>query len=291
MKVVITGSESFIGKVLRKHCADKGIEVIGFDTVAATEPGMHQVDIRSAEIEKLIPEGADALIHLAAVSRNKDFEVDPANAFDINVNGTINLMNAAKARNVKQFIFASSEWVYDGCDASVTLTEETPIDITKMKSEYAMSKILGERLLSNRYKEDSCAVTILRFGIVFGPRPKPASAVEGIFNEVRELDELPMNGSLKSGRCFIHVSDISDGIIAAIGQTGLNIFNLGGSKLVTFEEIIEQASQIHGRKPPVNGSNPDALNVRITDNSKARKALKWEPKLDLKAGLSTLISA
>jgi nucleoside-diphosphate-sugar epimerase len=288
MKIFITGYESFIGKELRKHCETRGIQTSGCDVAASDAAGCHRLDIRAPGIADVIPEQADAIIHLAAISRDKDCREDTINAFDANVNGTLNLMRAAKARGVKQFVFASSEWVYGTIQPGVVQMEDDPIDITKMNSEYAMTKIIGERLLFVAHQRGSCPATVLRFGIVYGPRPKPQSAPEGLFQEVRTLDTVEIKGSLSSGRRFIHVSDISDGILSALGRTGFEIFNLGGNRVITFGEIIKEAAALLNRSPKVIETDPKAINLRNPDNQKARKAFNWEPKMDIKAGLATL---
>jgi nucleoside-diphosphate-sugar epimerase len=288
MKLFITGFESFIGKELRKLCKERGIEASGCDVAVSDVAGCHRVDIRAPGISEVIPEQADALIHLAAISRDKDCREDTINAFDVNVNGTLNLMRAAKAKGVKQFVFASSEWVYGGVQPGAVQTEDDPIDITQMTSEYAMTKIVGERLLFVAHQRGFCPATVLRFGIVYGPRPKPMSAVEGLFNEVRTLDTVEIKGSLSSGRRFIHVSDISNGILSALGRTGFEIFNLGGNRVITFGEIIQRSAALLNRRPKVIETDPKAINLRNPDNQKARKTFGWEPKIDLERGLATL---
>jgi UDP-glucose 4-epimerase len=291
MKIVITGSESFIGKELQKHCRSHGIEVVGIDLVPGAAPDYFQMDIRSPDIQRAIPDGADALIHLAAVSRDQDCRRDLAAAFDVNIGGTINLIRAAQEKKVKQFIFASSEWVYGNAAEGEIQTEEDPIDVTKMTSEYAMSKIIGERLLFVHHQRGLCPVTVLRFGIVYGPRPKPMTPLEGIFNEVRTLDKLEIKGSLRSGRRFIHVADVAEGIISALGRNGFEIFNLSGDRVITFGEIIETSAGLLKRCPEVVATNPHVINVRNPDNNKAKAVLHWQPRVDLKSGLKTLMES
>lgn len=290
MNFFITGSESFVGKELIRHCIRRGIEYIGVDSLETGKDKCFKADIRSPSIADLIPVSADAIIHLAAISRDQDCRQDPALAFDINVGGTLNLFKAAQSRKVKQFIFASSEWVYGNCEPGTVQTEETPIDANKIVSEYALTKIAGERLLLLSAQRASCPVTVLRFGIIYGPRPKPMSAVEGLFNEVRTLDNIEVNCSLKSGRRFIHVSDISEGIIAAVGRDKSEVFNLSGNSFVTFDQIIKESARLLGKNPKVTEKNAHVINMRNPDNTKAKTELKWDPKIDLAAGLRTLIS-
>src|ERR1051326_50176 len=137
MRIFITGAQSFIGTELRQRCRKRGFEVAGIDTVESDDQGFHRMDIRSPDVGKAIPDNTDALIHLAAISRDSDCRNDLKLAFDVNVNGTINLMQAAQARKVKQFIFASSEWVYGNARAGEIQTEDSVIDAGAINSEYA----------------------------------------------------------------------------------------------------------------------------------------------------------
>lgn len=289
--VVVTGSESFIGKEFKKGCASSDIAIVGIDTISSDQPRDHAIDIRNPEVADVIPQGADALVHLAAISRDRDCRENTGLAFDINVNGTLNLMKAAQARGVRQFIFASSEWVYgDVGGVDQVQREDDPIDITRMSSEYAITKLVGEQLLRISAKRGFSPVTILRFGIVYGPRPKPMTAVEGLLREVAELDVVDINGSASSARRFIYVEDIASGIIASLGQTGFQIFNLSGDRLVSLREVFNHASKLLGRSPQLKETDPAAITIRNPDNARAKSVLKWAPRVDIASGLAKLLA-
>ena len=147
MNIFVTGSESFIGKVLLDQCKSAGIRAFGIDLNAPRCADRAAADIRSPKVAELIPEGTDALVHLAAVSRDSDCRAKPTLAYDINVMGTVNLIEAAKQRGVKQFVFASSEWVYGEVANQEVQIEDRPIDVTRLQSEYALSKIASEQIL------------------------------------------------------------------------------------------------------------------------------------------------
>ncbi len=290
--VVVTGSESFIGKVLAKGCASADISIVGIDTVSTGQPHHHAIDIRNSEVADVIPQDADALVHLAAISRDRDCRENTGLAFDINVNGTLNLMKAAQARGVRQFIFASSEWVYgDVGGIDNVQREDDPIDITRLSSEYAITKLVGEQLLKISAMRGFCPTTVLRFGIVYGPRPKPMTAVEGLLREVGELDVVDINGSASSARRFIYVEDIVFGIIASLGQTGFQIFNLSGDRLVSLREVFNEASKLVGRSPQLKETDAAAITVRNPDNERAKRILGWAPRIDIASGLAKLLAA
>lgn len=289
-RIVVTGSESFIGKELKRHALERGIGWTGIDLAAPESPDHHRLDIRSPEIAGAIPENADALIHLAAVSQTRDCREDPGLAFDVNVGGTLNLIRAARERKARQFIFASTEWVYGEANRGALQREAEPLEPDRIPSEYALSKFFGERVLFMASQRGFCPATILRFGIVYGPRPGKGSAVEDLFHAVRMKETVEVKGSLNTARRFIHVSDIAEGILAVLGRQGFELFNLSGDSLVTLREIIGTSKELLHRNPEVIERDPSAVSIHNADNQKARTALGWKPRIDLRAGLSTLDS-
>ena len=203
----------------------------------------------------------------------------------MNVNGTLNVAAAARARKASQLVFASSEWVYGDVRNDEVQLEDRAIDVTVMKSEYALSKIVAEQLLKLAFT--GLNVTVLRFGIVYGPRPANWSAVENLFNSARTKDEVSV-GAAATARRFIHVDDIASGILASRGRAGFEIFNLSGDRPITLGEVIETSAKLLGRRVAIVETNPAQPSVRNPDNAKARAQLGWKPALDLAAGLTDL---
>ncbi len=287
MKVVITGAKGFIGRELISQCKEREIEVVGIDVIESSEKNYYKADITSKEISEIIPEGTDAIIHLAALSRDPDCRDKAYDCFNLNVMGSLNLIEAAQKKNAKQFIFASSEWVYDNFTESEIKNEDSLINIANHKSEYALSKLVSEANLRQKYQHGFCPVTILRFGIIYGPRKTNWSAVESLFNAVKTKEEITV-GSLKTGRCFIHVSDIALGIIKSISLEGFNVINLQGNRLITLKDIIETSKKILNKNPKTIEKDPNNISVRKVSNEKAINLLKWKPEIDLKTGLKSL---
>jgi len=127
----------------------------------------------------------------------------------------------------------------------------------------------------------------LRFGIIYGQRLDGWSAVESLFYAVKSKDEVRV-GSLKTGRCFIHVSDIASGIIKSIGLTGFNIINLAGNRLITLGEMIETSQKILRKNPKIIETDSTNASIRNISNEKAKELLNWRPEIDLTAGLNKL---
>ena len=290
LMIVITGSESFVGRELIKQLIKEKKEVIGIDLVNEKSQNYEYIkmDICSNSITDIIPNNAEAIIHLAALSTDPLCKGKAYNCFNTNVMGTLNLMNTAMKKNVKQFIFASSEWVYSGFIYNEEKNEETIIDISKISSEYALSKIVSETNLRQQYTLGFCDITILRFGIIYG-QINGIGAVESIPRKVKNGEKITI-GSLKTGRCFVHVKDIVKGIILSLGLENFNIINLSGDKVNTLEEIIEASQRIFHKKIEVVETDPNNPNIRNPSNRKAKKIINWEPEINLEQGIKDLES-
>ncbi|MEK7090411.1 MAG: NAD(P)-dependent oxidoreductase [Patescibacteria group bacterium] len=288
-KIFVTGSESFVGRELIKQCANYDIAVLGVDVSGGNDGyEFRNADIRDPAISGIMPTDADAVVHLAALSRDADCRDNAYQCFDVNVMGTLNVMRAAKMSGIKQFIFASSEWVYDSFENGIEKDEDAAIDISRLTSEYALSKLVSEANLGIQYARGFPAVTILRFGIIYGPRRNNWSAVESLASSVKKQDEVVV-GSLRTGRRFVHVSDIAKGIVKSIGRSGFDIINLTGDQIVTLGEVIEASEKIFEKKIKISESDSDSANVRNPSNARAKKLLGWRPEIALEAGLKTLL--
>lgn len=285
MKIFLTGAGSFIGAEVLRLCDQRGIAVQAIDSRPVDRADAVVADIRSPDIAELIPQGADAIIHLAALSRDPDCRDRGYTCFDVNVMGTLNLVEAAKARNARQFIFASSEWVYDVFPPNVVKTEEDPINPALLTSEYAFSKLVSENNLRQKFAHGFCPTSVLRFGIVYGPRKANWSAAESLLNAVATQDEVSV-GAKATARAFIHVTDIAEGILAAVGLPGFEILNLQGPRLVPLGEVIEISQSLVGRKPAIRETAADKPNIRLVSGDKARRLMNWQPRIEIREGLS-----
>jgi UDP-glucose 4-epimerase len=284
MKIFITGSESFIGGFLWTQLAAQGHDLSGIDASPSTRPGAVQMDLRDPRLADQIPQGA-TVIHLAAVSTDSLCKADPLSGFDVNISGTINLARAAAVRGASQFIFASTEWVYGDVGNAAVQTEDQPIDLGAIQGSYAVSKLVGENVLRLSGLQN---VTVLRFGIVYGPRLKNWSAVESLVEKVYKAE--PINvGSLNTSRRFINVSDLCSGILASLGRSGFEIFNLTGDSNVSLRDVIDVAGRVLGREVKPSETAPETPSVRNPPNDKAKQVLDWVPKVSLEEGIREVL--
>ena len=290
MHLFVTGASSFIGKAVLAACDARSIRVTGIDLQPPTRPDCSMVDINTPAIADAIPEDIDAVIHLAAVSRDSDSQGRAAHCFSVNVLGTLNLIEAAHTRGAGQFVFASSEWVYGSEDSVAERHEDDPINAALMTSEYALSKYVSEANLRQAYNRWAIPTAALRFGIVYGPRTKNWSAVEALLDSVARKDEITV-GALKTARRYIHVEDVAEGILASVGLRGFEIINIQGPRLVSLGDVIASSSSLLGRAPRITESAPETPSIRRVSDEKAQDLLGWRAKIDIDAGLMSLLPA
>lgn len=281
--IVITGADGFVGRALNEKLQNLGFQTICIDSNPILDETLIG-DITSSKISVLIPENS-IIVHLAAMSTDSMCKQDPISAININMIGTINLANIAVEKKCQQFIFASSEWVYGDTDGKNEKNENSAIDVSTLKSIYAVTKAAMEPII-NQILGTTNAV-ILRFGIVYGPREKSWSAVERLLVDVSEKEIIEV-GSLENGRCFIYIDDLVEGIISSFRAMGNNLFNLSGDKLITLGDVIKTSAELLSKNPIVKEKDPTKFVQRNLSNSKARESLEWEPKIDLHNGLDRI---
>lgn len=287
-QLFLTGCASFVGRELIRVCDRRGIAVSGIDLAAQDRAGFHAADLRDPFIADLIPQGVDAVAHLGALSRDPDCRNNAARCFDVNVMGSLNVMAAAQARGARQVIFASSEWVYDRFDGDIEKTEDDPIDALALTSEYALSKLVAEANLRQKAQHGFCAATILRFGIIYGPRAANWSAFEAMVNAVATQEEVKV-GSRRTARRFIHVTDIAEAMLAAVGRSGNETFNIQGPQLLELGAIIDEAKRQTGRNPRVVETAPAAPNRRPVSAEKAAREMHWRARIGLAEGVASVL--
>ncbi len=291
MKILITGVESFIGRYLVDILQKKNFQVLGIDSEKKNF-STKKFNINDKDLFKIIPKKCDCLIHLAAVSTSNSFKKNLSKSFETNVNGTFNVMQAATKKKVKQIIFASSEWVYGEDKSSKIKNEKNRISIQKISSDYTLSKILGEQITEYYSAKNKINCTILRFGIVYGPRIKNIniSAVESIISTLMSKKKLIV-GSKKTARRFIYVTDLCEAIYKSIGIKGIIKFNVTGDKLISLDMIQKEALKNLGKKIKIIETNKSSFNIRNIDNTSFKKITKWKPKIDIHKGIKNIIDS
>tara|TARA_Y100001970_G_C14181255_1_gene829961 strand:+ start:616 stop:1500 length:885 start_codon:yes stop_codon:yes gene_type:complete len=286
MNILITGVNGYLGEVLSNELKSKKHNIIGCDVFGNFSSEVRQIDVRDKNLVIHFPEEIDIIIHLAALSSDPLCKDNEYECFDLNVMGTLNLINFAKLKKCKQFIFASSEWVYN--DSPKMNKENSLIDLTKLKSEYALSKLTSEINLLQKFDVLDLDITILRFGIIYGGQREKGSAIESIIKHLVHNDEIKI-GSKKTGRNFIHYLDVVNGIISSIGQRNYNKYNIVGDNYIDLEKIIKIAEKKMNKKIKIHENDKDNPSIRMVSNEFAKKHLNWRPMVKIEDGIQEII--
>lgn len=243
-----------------------------------------QGDIRqNTDLEKA--SGIDIIIHLAAKAGVRPSIKNPILYQDVNVSGTQTLLEFAKSREIKQFIFASSSSVY-GINEHVPWNEEEkllPI------SPYASTKLSGEMLGHVYSKLYGIRFLALRFFTVYGPGQRPDLAIHKFFKSILNDHPIPVFGDGTTSRDYTYVSDTVKGVIAAIDydKSDFEIINLGNHKTVTLTQLIEAIEEICGKRAVIERlpEQPGDVPRTYADIFKAEKLLDYRPSTSLQDGL------
>jgi UDP-glucuronate 4-epimerase len=227
----------------------------------------------------------DQVIHLAARAGVRPSLAEPALYQRVNVEGTVNVLEAARTTGVKKITIASSSSVY-GLNSRVPFSESDPI--FSAISPYAASKLACEALghvWHHIYKID---VVMLRFFTVYGPRQRPDLAIYKFAKLMTAGKPIPVFGDGSAARDYTFVSDALDGIIACTRKEfGYEIFNLGESETVSLGRMIELLEAALGKKAVIDRQplQPGDVPVTFADISKARAKLGYKPQVKFEQGI------
>lgn len=305
MRILITGGAGFIGSHLGERLLERGDEVVVLDNFndfydpAIKRQNVQQAlngarviegDLRDEPLMgELVDEGFDAVVHLAAMAGVRPSVEDPLLYQDVNVRGTMILMEALRrgAEQGKQtrFVMASSSSVYGG-NESVPFRETD--EIHHPISPYAATKRATELLAYTHHHLFGIPTTCLRFFTVYGPRQRPEMAIHKFVRLMLAGEPIPFFGEGDTRRDYTYVDDIVDGVVRSIDRCeGYEIYNLGESQTTSLSELVTMIGEVCGCEPVLMRLPLQPGDVRITfaDVSKARQKLGYEPSTTVRQGL------
>lgn len=304
--ILVTGGAGFIGSHLVDRLLAEGswrVTVVDdFNDFYAPEvkrenirahlqhPGyrLREADIRNrAQLEDIFGEERfDAIVHLAARAGVRPSLQEPLLYAETNINGTLNLLELARAHAVRQFVFGSSSSVY-GINAKVPFSEEDPI--RQPISPYAATKAAGELICHTYAHLYGVRCVCLRFFTVYGARQRPDLAIHKFARLIDEGRPIPVFGDGTTRRDYTYIDDIISGVRAAIDYDGsdFEVFNLGESQTVELRELIAllekelDTSAVIDRQPLQPGDVPQTF----ADVTKARRLLGYDPQTKIEEGI------
>jgi UDP-glucuronate 4-epimerase len=231
----------------------------------------------------------DQVIHLAARAGVRPSLEEPALYQRVNVEGTVNVLEAARKNRVKKIVIASSSSVY-GVNSKVPFSESDPI--FSAISPYAASKLACESLGHVYHHVYGLDVAVLRLFTVYGPRQRPDLAIRKFATLIQAGKPVPVFGDGSMARDYTYITDTVDGIIAATQKEfGFEIFNLGESQTVTLARLVELLEAALGKKAVIDRQpqQPGDVPVTFADITKARARLGYNPQVKIEAGISLFI--
>jgi nucleoside-diphosphate-sugar epimerase len=296
----VTGGAGFIGSHLTERLLDMGAAVTVYDnfddfypgkednlTGSLGSQGLKVVRGSILDTESMRKAMADARVvfHLAAQAGVRYGLAHPKKAHEVNVSGTLNVLNLAREFKVQKLIYASSSSVY-GNPTKVPISEEHPLNPTNI---YGASKLAGEKYCLAYHSSFGLPVTCLRYFSVYGPRGRPDQVLYEMASRIAAGNAPEIFGDGTQSRDFTFVSDIVEGTVLAslMADSVGEVFNLGYGAEFSMNEAAARISEYFRSKlPPVyrpayGGDFPRTL----CDNRKARTKLGWTPQVSFSNGL------
>ncbi len=304
---VVTGAAGFIGSHLCEALLARGWSVRGLDcfddfydpqvkrrNLAGCTKNerfdLTEGDIRDTrQVEAAIGDGADVVVHLAARAGVRPSIEQPVLYQDVNVSGTAVMLETARRRRVRRFVFASSSSVY-GDNRKVPFAESDNVDFPI--SPYAASKRAGELLCHTYHHLYGLGVTCLRFFTVYGARQRPDLAIHKFTRLIEAGRPIPVFGDGSMMRDHTYIDDIIAGVLAAIDRCeGFRIYNLGESRPVSLADLVAAIERALDRRAIIDRQPEQPGDVRRTyaDITLARRDLGYAPCTDLADGLARFV--
>lgn len=288
-RVLVTGGAGFIGRRLARSLAKEGHEVTVLDLLPFRDAEVTSLigDIRvTSDVARAVQPGVDVIFHLAAFTSVVESIKEPAAAYETNVTGTFNLLEAAREAGVKSFLLASSGSVA-GVSGDALITERSPM---RPLSPYGATKAVGEMLLSGYAGSYDMATCPTRFTNVYGPGMEAKdSFIPRLMRAARDGKGVQVRGDGTMMRDVIHVDDIVAGITTAWQAGHVGPVILGSGQSVSVNEMVEAARIVTGAPIPVEHVpvGPGEMPAVRVDTSVAQ-GLGFKPAYDLKSGLATV---
>ena len=309
MNFLVTGGAGFIGSHVCENLLKDGHAVWAFDDLNAFyDPNLKRRNIRLLEslakpfefcqgdltdraaVDDLFGSTKfDQVIHLAARAGVRPSLEQPALYQRVNVEGTVNLLEAARLKGMKKLIIASSSSVY-GVNSKIPFGEADPI--FSAISPYAASKLACEALGHVYHQVYGMDVVMLRFFTVYGPRQRPDLAIHKFAKLMDAGKAIPVFGDGSAARDYTYITDILDGILACTRQEfGYEIFNLGESQTVTLNRLIELLEGSLGKKALIERQplQPGDVPITCADITKARARLGYQPRVKIERGIPLFV--
>lgn len=285
MKICVTGGSGFIGSHLVQKLLDKGYEVSVLDLRKPVQDvEWLRKDIRD-DLGNIFS-NFNLVFHLAALANARKSSEDPKLCHDINIKGTLNVLNAALKSDVERVLLASSSWVCGAQEGDV-VNERSPFHLDNINTIYGASKIGQELLCFSFYSEyKGPKYTVFRYGIPYGERMWRGLVVRAFMEMAERTGVLSIMGDGKQFREFMYVGDLAEGHLHALKPVAENkIYNLTGGRPITIEEIAKEVVKHFPAKIDYIPQARVEPKIKRVHNWLAENELGWVPRTTLEDGI------
>ena len=299
MKVLVTGGAGFIGSHLVDRLVQEGHEVIIVDNLATGKrrninrsARFYKLDIQSWRLERVFRnERPNVVMHLAAQMDVRKSVEDPMFDAQVNILGTLNVLQQAVRHGVRKVVFSSSGGAIYGEQEMYPAPES---HVTNPLSPYGLSKLCGEHYLSYYQRISGLQVVSLRYANVYGPRQDPegeAGVVAIFIQKLLNNEQAVINGNGRQTRDFVFVEDVVEANLAMMGQETQGTYNVGTGVETSINDLFRILIQHTGSTcKEVHGPAKKGEQARsVIDSAKLRHELSWEPKTGLSEGLKKTV--
>jgi UDP-glucose 4-epimerase len=294
LKVVVTGGSGFIGSHVVDKLAAAGHEPRILDLAPSPWHAPGEIDTALADLTDPAAtaeavRGSDAIVHLAAMADVNEVVGQPGRTDAVNTRGTFNLLEAARAEGSSRFLYASTIWVYGNAPGPEPHDEDTPLVLPPHL--YTATKLAGEMYCRSFETMYGVSTTILRFGIPYGPRARPAAVVPAFIAKAKAGTPLTIAGDGSATRQFVYVEDLAEGVVAALDAAGAGrVYNLVGDELVSVKEIADTVRELVADVPVEHGPDrPVDLVFGRASGERAASELGWRPRTSFRAGVGRYV--
>lgn len=291
MKVGVTGGSGFIGSHVVDALFAAGHEVTVLDVRPPhrSDVGFRHTDIFDSDSVEVGLEGLEAVYHLAAAADVGEIARDPLTSMELNLGGTARVLEAARKNQLRRVIFASTVWVYGAAEAkSGTVDERAAFQVGAGKHLYTSSKIAGEMLCQDYAAMYDLPFTILRYGIPYGPRMRPALVIPIFTRKALAGETLTVAGDGSQHRKFVYVGDLARAHVLALDPVAENqTYNLDGAEKVTIRTIAETVIRLTGSSSEVEfgpSRGGDYAGAEVSSELVERH-LGWKPEVPFEEGM------
>jgi UDP-glucuronate 4-epimerase len=308
-RILVTGAAGFIGSHLTDRLLARGDAVVGLDNfdsfydpaikrrnlkaaLASPRFELIEADLRdraaiAAAVARARP---DKVVHLAAQAGVRPSLAKPQLYVDVNVTGTLHLLDAMVATGCKRLVYGGTSSVY-GASSKPPFREDDPAD--RPISPYAATKRAAELLAHTWHAIHGLRVTVLRFFTVYGPRQRPEMAIHKFARLMLAGQPIPRFGDGSSVRDYTYVDDILDGVVKAVDHDeGFGVYNLGESKTWSLTQLLELLAKELGVAANVDKQpdQPGDVPATCADITKSKRVLGYDPSVALPEGIRRFVA-